>query len=238
MLAELLIALPGEGDFLVRVPKREFGIESRGLFVGKVFGSDLQGAADPVERVSLPSAVSEGVLLDPAPDLGDHGRSEFDDVESVQDGDGFGEFITDRVGVAAERIQRGGLDPGGELGSACLEPVRVGLPGPARNEVQQSCMHHAVLVAGWSTMPVTIPVPGGPVWDQTCSSTPSASTPVSLPVAEIRPVALLFTASQTVCQETPSWWARAETEVSKCCSASVAQAAARAVSFALGPASA
>jgi hypothetical protein len=52
----------------------------------------------------------------------------------------------------------------------------------------------------------------------------------------IRRVASALIASQTVCQETPSWWARAETEVSKRCSPSVAHATALAVSFARGPA--
>ena len=56
-VAELLIALPGEGDFLVGVPRGEFGIEPGSLFVGKVFGADLQGPADPVERISLASPV-------------------------------------------------------------------------------------------------------------------------------------------------------------------------------------
>jgi hypothetical protein len=43
--------------------------------------------------------------------------------------------------------------------------------------------------------------------------------------------------SRTVCQETASWRAKAETEVSKPCSASVAHATARAVSFTLRSAS-
>jgi hypothetical protein len=36
-------------------------------------------------------------------------------MEGVQDGDGLGQFIKDRVRVAPERIQRGRLDPGGEI---------------------------------------------------------------------------------------------------------------------------
>ncbi|MDQ0800642.1 hypothetical protein QF050_002281 [Arthrobacter sp. SLBN-112] len=86
-----------------------------GLFVGKVFGPDLQGPSDPAERVSLSAVASEGVLLDPAPDFVNHGRSEFGDMKSVQDSDGFGELITNRIGVTAKRVQRGGLDSCGEL---------------------------------------------------------------------------------------------------------------------------
>ena len=73
--AELLVALPDQGDLVVRVPEGELRIESGGLFVGEVFGADLQGPTDPVEWVALAPAVPEGVLLDPAADLIDHGRA-------------------------------------------------------------------------------------------------------------------------------------------------------------------
>ena len=41
-VAELLVALPGEGDFVVRVPEGEFRVKSGDLFVGEVFGANLQ----------------------------------------------------------------------------------------------------------------------------------------------------------------------------------------------------
>jgi hypothetical protein len=72
-VAELLVALPGEGDFVVGVAEGELRVEPGGLFVGEVFGADLQRAADAVERVALAAAVPEGVLLDAAADLIDHG---------------------------------------------------------------------------------------------------------------------------------------------------------------------
>ncbi len=75
---------------MVRVPGGEFRIEPGGLFIGEVLGADLQGPADAVERVALAAAVAEGVLLDAAADLIDHGRAELHDVERIQDGDGFG----------------------------------------------------------------------------------------------------------------------------------------------------
>nr|WP_231497212.1 hypothetical protein [Arthrobacter sp. MA-N2] len=52
-VAELLVALPGQADFVVRVPEAEFGIEPGGLFVGEVFDADPQGPADSVERLPL-----------------------------------------------------------------------------------------------------------------------------------------------------------------------------------------
>lgn len=70
-------------------------------------------------------------------------------MESVQDGDGFGQFVTDGFGVAAERIQLCRLDPGGERGprsliqSACAFPNR-----SVRNKVQQSGVHVRLLIAG------------------------------------------------------------------------------------------
>lgn len=72
-VSELLVALPGQADFVVRVPEGELRVEPGGLFVGEVFGPDLQGPADAVERIALAAAVPEGVLLDPAADLIDHG---------------------------------------------------------------------------------------------------------------------------------------------------------------------
>lgn len=60
---EFLVALPGQCDFVVRVPEGEFRVEPGGLFVREVFGADLQGPADAVERVALAAAMPEGVLL-------------------------------------------------------------------------------------------------------------------------------------------------------------------------------
>lgn len=71
-VAQLLVALPGERDFVVRSPAVSFA--SRCLFLGEVFGADLQGPADPVERISFPAAVSQGVLLDASAGLIDHGE--------------------------------------------------------------------------------------------------------------------------------------------------------------------
>lgn len=97
-VAELLVALPGQGDFVAVIPGAELSIEPGGLFVGEVFGADLQGSTDSVERVALAAAVSQGVLLDPAADLVDHGRAELHDMERVQNGDGFGQLV-DRKSV-------------------------------------------------------------------------------------------------------------------------------------------
>jgi hypothetical protein len=37
------VALPGEGEFVSVVPGHEFRLETCSLFLGKVFGADLQG---------------------------------------------------------------------------------------------------------------------------------------------------------------------------------------------------
>ena len=136
-----------------------------------------------------------------AADLVDHGRSKLDHVEGDQDGDRFGQFVADRVGVAAEGVDSRCLEFGGEF-LAAFSTVGVGLPGPAGNEVEQPGVHYAVGVAGivhntgehagswWAGL--------GP--DMLIE--PSASAPVSRPVAEIRRLALAFMASQPVCQET------------------------------------
>lgn len=61
-VAELLVALPGQGDYVVRVPEGELRIQSGGLFLIEMFGTDLQGPTDPVERIALAPAVPEGLL--------------------------------------------------------------------------------------------------------------------------------------------------------------------------------
>ena len=86
-------------------------------------------------------------------------------------------------------------------------------------------------------MPVTSSVPGGPTWDQTCSSTPRASTPASRSSAANWSSMTGATASQTVFQATPSISASAETAMSWERSWPTAQAIARVVSLPRGAAS-
>jgi hypothetical protein len=74
-----------------------------------VFGADLESLRIPIERIARAAAVSQGVLLDPSADVIGYSRFEFDDVEGIQDRDGFGQFVADRVRIAAEGIQRRGL---------------------------------------------------------------------------------------------------------------------------------
>nr|WP_172804228.1 hypothetical protein [Arthrobacter sp. QXT-31] len=71
-MAELLVALPGQGDFVVRVPECELGVEPGGLFGGEVSGADLQHPADAEEGIALAGAMAQSLLLDPAADLIDH----------------------------------------------------------------------------------------------------------------------------------------------------------------------
>lgn len=79
--------------------------------------------------------------------------------------------------VTTKRIKLRRFDAGREFPATFFESVSEGLPGPARNKAQRPGMHHARI---WCTLAVSMPDPGGPVWDQKCSSTPKAFTPVSL----------------------------------------------------------
>jgi hypothetical protein len=69
-------------------------------------------------------------------------------VEGVEDRDRVGELVVDGVLVAMKWIERGNLDPLPERLAASGEPVGVGLPGPARDQVEQPRLHASVLVAG------------------------------------------------------------------------------------------
>lgn len=46
-VAQLLVVLPGEGDFVVWVAEGEFGVEPGYLFVAGVFGATLQDRRMP-----------------------------------------------------------------------------------------------------------------------------------------------------------------------------------------------
>lgn len=94
------------------------------------------------------AAVAQGVLLDAATDLVDHGRGELDDVERVQDCDRVGQLIADGVGLPAERVQGGVLDAGGEAAGLGGQPPGVGGTRPAREHVQQACTDKSGLVTG------------------------------------------------------------------------------------------
>ena len=96
---------PGEADFFVLEAGVEGGGQAGPLPVGELLRTGSEDVADPVERVVAVTAVSEGVLLDPAADLVDDARAELDDVEGVQDGGGVLQLVVDGVLVAVERAK-------------------------------------------------------------------------------------------------------------------------------------
>lgn len=67
-VAELLVAPPSQGDFVVGVPESELGVLPGCLVVGEVFRTNLQGRSDSEERVALVVEAPESVLLDPEAD--------------------------------------------------------------------------------------------------------------------------------------------------------------------------
>lgn len=106
--------MPGKGDLVMRVPGLELRVESADLPLGQVLGADLQGAADPVQRVPGPAPVAQSVLLHPTTHLVHDLPAEFHHVEGVQDGDRLRELVADGIGVTVERIQRRRADPARE----------------------------------------------------------------------------------------------------------------------------
>ena len=108
--AELLVALPGQVHLPVGVAVLEAVGDLGLLAFGEVLHAVAEQPADLVERVVLVAAVAEGVLLDAAADLVDDLGAEPHDVERVEHRDRVGQPVADRVGVAPERVQRGGLD--------------------------------------------------------------------------------------------------------------------------------
>ncbi len=64
---------------------------------------------------SAVAASAELFLLHPAANLVEDLRAELDDVEGVEHLHGVGQCVAQRVGVAAERVERSVLDTGPEL---------------------------------------------------------------------------------------------------------------------------
>jgi hypothetical protein len=108
---QLLVAAPGDGDLEVRVAGLEPGFDSGDLAGGQLVGAGAQRVADPIQRVVFAAAVTELFLLDPAAGLFHRLNSEPDHMKGVQNGGGVLEFVADRVGVAAEPIQRRRFTP-------------------------------------------------------------------------------------------------------------------------------
>jgi hypothetical protein len=65
-----------------------------------VLAAAAEQPPDPVQRVVLMTAPAKLFLLDSAADLVDDLGAQFDDMEGVQDRDGVGQLVADRVGVA------------------------------------------------------------------------------------------------------------------------------------------
>lgn len=72
-VAEFLVPLPGQGDFVVRSPRVSLASSRAACLSVRCSANDLQGPAGAEERIALATAVLEGVLLDAAADLIDHG---------------------------------------------------------------------------------------------------------------------------------------------------------------------
>ena len=90
----------------------------------------------------------EGVLLNSAADLVDDLGAEPDDVKGVEDRNRVGQLVTDRVGIAPERIQRSLFDAGGEPVGLGLQPALVRGSGASHDGVEKSGVEASVLVTG------------------------------------------------------------------------------------------
>lgn len=61
--AQLVVAVPGEGDLAVRVPGHQLRVQAPDLLLGQVIRSDLPDAADAVQRLTGAPAMAQRVLL-------------------------------------------------------------------------------------------------------------------------------------------------------------------------------
>jgi hypothetical protein len=69
-------------------------------------------------------------------------------MERVEHRDSVGQLVIDGVLVAVERVQGGDLDALAECVAAVTKPGLVGLPGAARDQIEESGPDASVLIAG------------------------------------------------------------------------------------------
>jgi hypothetical protein len=106
-----------------------------------------QQRPDPIERVVLPTPVAQSVLLDALATLIQGLHAESDNTERVQHRDRVGQFVADRVHVAAERVQSCMRDPRHEPLRGTPQPGGADGAGSVRHHIQQPCPHPPMLVA-------------------------------------------------------------------------------------------
>ena len=235
--AQLLVGMPGDGDLQAGVAGDQARVQFRDLLVGQVLAAAAQQTPDLVERVVLVTAPAQGVLLDAAADLVDDLGAELDDVEGVQHRDGVGQLVAQRVGVAAERVEGGVLDAGGEglRSGPSARPRTRCRSGPGPRRATGRAGSRSRRGSGRPSRSPPDPCPRSVLGRQMCSSTPSVRTPVK-PDRVCRPGGWLRPRPRPsrCASPRPRWRASAETVVSSWANASVAHQIARVVSFARG----
>jgi hypothetical protein len=87
-------------------------------------------------------------LLDTAAALIDRGGAELHHMEGIEHSDGVFEVVIDRALVALERVQRGDLHALPERLATRRQPVGVGRPSAARDQVEQPGADASALVTG------------------------------------------------------------------------------------------
>ena len=118
--AELLVAVPGEVTSRSGSPASRPVCRRAVLPFGEVLERRAAAARGSCRAGRLCDRGGPVFLLDPAADFVDDLGAELDDMEGVEDLHGVGQVVAQGVGVAAERVERGMLDPGPELLRLCV----------------------------------------------------------------------------------------------------------------------
>ena len=104
---------------------------------GTLLTSGAERVPDPVERVGLAGAVAGNLLPEPAAAVVDGDGGEFDDVDALRTARASASWSSMAFCSLENGFRLALLTPSAEDLSAGAEPLAVGLPGPARDQVQQ-----------------------------------------------------------------------------------------------------
>ena len=212
--SQLLIALPGEVDFVLWVAGCETVADLGLLLLGEVFDAVPEQPADLVERVVFVPASTERVLLHPPSDLVNDLGAEPDNVEGVKDRDRVGQPVMNGVRISTKWVQRSLLHAVDEPVGLGFQPGFVDAPGAADDGIQQPGVQASSLVTGQIHHDGDGSIDPDPRWPPNVLIDSEGLHPLSRSGLLVRALASTSIASQAVCQSTPKCLASAETVVS------------------------
>jgi hypothetical protein len=129
-----IVGQPGTEELVVGITDAQSEQHPIGTAFVEPFGASEEQLADPIQRVRLAAAMTEGLVLHPPPDLIDAAVGDPHDVKRIGDAAGVIEMRRQSGAERLGQIRRHHGDP--------AEPRRVSVLGPAPQVIGAVAFHH------------------------------------------------------------------------------------------------